>query len=140
AFNVAVIVPKALYDLLIAGHVNSAIIPVLSEIVARDGRKALWQLVSVLLSLVTAILALLVLLLELFAPQVVGFVGSGFSHATLNLAADLLRLTAPALIFLGWFSVLSGTLYALRSFTWPAFAGAGFNAAIVIVMITLVPP
>jgi len=140
AFNVAVIVPKALYDLLIAGHVNSAIIPVLSEIVARDGRKALWNLVSVLLSLVTALLALLVLLLELFAPQVVGFVGGGFSVDTLNLAADLLRLTAPALIFLGWFSVLSGTLYALRSFTWPAFAGAGFNAAIVLVMILLVPP
>ena len=62
AFNVATIVPKALYDLLIAGHVNSAIIPVLSEIVAIEGREALWKLVSVLLSLVTFILALLVLL------------------------------------------------------------------------------
>jgi putative peptidoglycan lipid II flippase len=140
AFNVAVIVPKALYDLLIAGHVNSAIIPVLSEVTARDGRRALWQLVSVLLSLVTVALALLVLVLEVFAPQIVQFVGGGFSPATLRLAADLLRLTAPALLFLSWFSVLSGALYALRSFTWPAFAGAGFNAVIVLVTILLVPP
>jgi putative peptidoglycan lipid II flippase len=140
AFNVAVIVPKALYDLLIAGHVNSAIIPVLSEVAARDGRRALWRLVSVLLSLVTVALALLVLVLEWFAPQIVQFVGGGFSPSTLRLAADLLRLTAPALIFLSWFSVLSGTLYALRSFTWPAFAGAGFNAAIVLITVLLVPP
>ena len=140
AFNVAVIVPKALYDLLIAGHVNSAIIPVLSEVATRDGRRALWQLVSVLLSLVTVALALLVLAMEVFAPQIVHFVGGGFSPTTLQLAADLLRLTAPALIFLSWFSVLSGTLYALRSFTWPAFAGAGFNAVIVLITILLVPP
>ena len=51
AFNYAIIVPKTLYDLLIAGHVNSAIIPVLSEVVTRDGQKALWQLVSILVSL-----------------------------------------------------------------------------------------
>jgi putative peptidoglycan lipid II flippase len=140
AFNVAVIVPKALYDLLIAGHVNSAIIPVLSEVATRDGRRALWQLVSVLLSLVTVALAVLVLAMEVFAPQIVQFVGGGFSPSTLRLAADLLRLTAPALIFLSWFSVLSGTLYALRSFTWPAFAGAGFNAVIVLITVLLVPP
>jgi putative peptidoglycan lipid II flippase len=140
AFNVAVIVPKALYDLLIAGHVNSAIIPVLSEVAARDGHPALWRLVSVLLSLVTALLALLVLLLEVFAPQVVGFVGSGYTPETLALAADLLRLTAPALMFLAWFSLLSGALYALRIFIWPAFAGAGFNAAIVMITLLLVPP
>src|SRR5690606_18082354 len=91
AFNVAVIVPKALYDLLIAGHVNSAIIPVLSEVATGDGRRALWQLVSVLLSLVTVALALLVLAMEVFAPPIVEFVGGGFSPSTLRLAADLLR-------------------------------------------------
>ncbi len=140
AFNVAVIVPKALYDLLIAGHVNSAIIPVLSEVATREGKQALWRLVSVLLSLVTVVLAVLVIALEIFAPQIVGFVGGGFDEATLNLAADLLRLTAPALIFLSWFSVLSGALYALRVFLWPAFAGAGFNAVIVLITLLLVPP
>jgi len=140
AFNVAIIVPKNVYDLLIGGHVNSALVPVLSEVVARDGQKALWQLVSVLCSLVTVALSLLVLLLELFAPQVVEVVGSGFDLRTLALATDLLRLTAPALIFLSLFAVLSGTLYALREFRWPAFAGAVFNGSIVLVTILLVPP
>jgi putative peptidoglycan lipid II flippase len=140
ALNVAIIVPKNVYDLLIGGHVNSALVPVLSEVAARDGHKALWQLVSVLFSLVTVVLSLLVLLLEVFAPQVVQLVGSGFDRSTQALATDLLRLTVPALIFLSLFAVLSGALYALREFTWPAFAGAVFNGSIVLVTVLLAPP
>jgi putative peptidoglycan lipid II flippase len=140
AFRVAVVVPKALYDLLIGGHVNSALIPVLSEVITLHGRDALWRLVSVLLSLVTCMLALLVLALVVFAPQVVHLVGSGYSEPTLALTTDLLRLTAPALIFLGIFAILSGTLYTLRSFTWPAFAGVVFNGSIVLVALIFAPP
>ncbi|MFQ3567754.1 MAG: murein biosynthesis integral membrane protein MurJ [Aggregatilineales bacterium] len=140
AFYVATIIPKTIYDLLIAGHVNSAIIPVFSEIVAREGREALWRLVSVLISLVSALLALLVLGLTAFAPQIVALVGSGYDAATLELASALLRITAPALLFLGLFSVLSGALFALRVFTWPAFAGAVFNACVVLITVLLTPP
>ena len=140
AFRVAVIVPKALYDLLIGGHVNSAIVPVLSEVVTVQGREELWRLVSVLLTLVTAVLALLVLLLEVFAFEVVHLVGGGYTEPTLLLATQLLRVTAPALMFLSLFAILSGTLYALRSFTWPAFAGVIFNGAIVLFSLLLAPP
>jgi len=140
AFNVAIIVPKAIFDLLIGGHVNSALIPVLSEVAAKEGREALWRLVSVLCSLVTAVLALIVLALVMFAPQVVMFVGGGFDQPTLALATSLLQLTAPALIFLGLFAVLSGTLYALREFTWPAFAVTVFNGSIVVIALVFAPP
>ncbi len=139
AFNVAIIVPKALYDLLIGGHVNSALVPVLSEVAAREGRQALWQLVSLLSSIVTIALALMVLALEVFAPQIVSLVGGGFDGQTLALATTLLQLTAPALIFLGLFAVLSGTLYALREFTWPAFAVTVFNGCIVVMTLVFAP-
>ncbi len=141
AFNVAIIAPRALYDLLIAGHVNSAIIPVLSEVAERDGQRELWRLFAALLSVATVLLALLVLLLELFAPQVaLLFGGGGLEPQTFALATSLLRLTAPALIFLGWFSLFAGALYALRRFVWPAFAGVVFNAGIVLVTFALVSP
>ncbi len=140
AFNYAIIVPKTLYDLLIAGHVNSAIIPVLSEVVTRDGQKALWQLVSTLISLVALIIAALVLLLEVFAPQVIVVVSGGSDPATQALAADVLRYVSPALVFLSLFAVLSGTLYALRQFTLPALAGVLFNASIVFGTLIFAPP
>lgn len=140
AFYVAVIVPKTLYDLLIAGHVNSAIIPVLSEVAERQGKAALWRVVSILTSLIGMILSGLALLLYVFAPAAIALVSGGADAPKQALAADLLRLTAPALIFLGLFSAFSGALYALRSFTLPAFAGAVFNGGIVIATILLAPP
>ncbi|MBK8020423.1 MAG: murein biosynthesis integral membrane protein MurJ [Chloroflexi bacterium] len=140
AFFVATLVPRTLYDLLIGGHVNGAIIPVLAEVVTRDGRTALWRLVSVLVSIITVLMAAIVLMLMLFAPTVVGLVGSGYDSGTQSLAADLLRITAPAMLFLSLFAILSGTLYALRSFTFPALAGAIFNGCVVLGTVALAPP
>ena len=140
AFQVAIIVPRAIYDLLIGGHINGAIVPVLSEIIVTRGKDELWRVVSILMSLVTAALALLVLLIEIFAPQIVMAVASGADATTLRLATDMLRLTAPALICMSLFAVFSGTLFALRSFTLPAFAGVVFNACTVFVTLSLVPP
>ena len=139
AFQVAIIVPKAIYDLLIGGHINGAIVPVLSEIITLRGKDELWRVVSILLSLVTFALAVLVLLIELFAPQVVHLVAGGADSQTLSLATDMLRMTAPALIFMSLFAVFSGTLYALRSFSLPAFAGVVFNGSIVVVTLFLAP-
>ncbi|MFC1959195.1 murein biosynthesis integral membrane protein MurJ [Chloroflexota bacterium] len=139
AFNVAVIVPKTLFDLLIGGHVNSALVPVLSEYAMQKDRNVLWQLVNMLLGMVIVILALLVLVLELLAPQVVSLIAGNAVPEIQELATNLLRITTPALMFLSVFAVLSGLLYALRRFTLPAFAGALFNASIVIVTLLFAP-
>jgi putative peptidoglycan lipid II flippase len=139
ALRVAIIIPRNFYDLLIGGHVNGAIIPVLSEVTTKQGRDELWRVVSVLLSMVTAVLAALVLLLQFGALPAVRIVSSGADEHTLALAAHLLRITSPALIFMGLFAVLSGTLYALRVFTWPAFGTAVFNGAIVVVALLFAP-
>ena len=139
AFQVAIIVPKAVYDLLIGGHINGAIVPVLSEIITLRGKEELWRVVSILLSLVTVALALLVLLIEVFAPQIVLAVASEADAQTARLATEMLRMTAPALIFMSLFAVFSGTLFAMRSFTLPAFAGVIFNACTVVITLALVP-
>ncbi len=136
AFNLAIIVPRSLYDLLIGGHVNSALVPVLSEYAASDDRRDLWDLVNVLLGIVVVALAGLVLLLEVFAPQVIGIVANDdATPEVIAEATNLLRITAPALLFLSLFAVVSGLLYALRRFTWPAFASTVFNATIVVITI-----
>ncbi len=137
AFRVAVIVPKTFYDLLIGGHVNGAIIPVLSEIVTIKGRDELWKVVNILLSLLMFSVTGLVLLVLAFSPQIVRLAAGGYDDQTLALATSLLRITTPALIFLSLFAVFSGTLYALKRFTWPAFAGIVFNSSIVAVTLLL---
>ena len=115
AFNIALIIPRTIHDLLIAGHVNSAIVPVLSEAAATQGKKAFWQLVSVLLTLVTLIITALVVVMQVFAPQLVGLLGGGSDAETQRLAVDLLRLTSPALLFLALFSLAAVSRFASGS-------------------------
>ncbi|GAB4414686.1 MAG: putative lipid II flippase MurJ [Anaerolineae bacterium] len=139
AFNLAIIVPRSLYDLLIGGHVNSALVPVLSEYAAaHDDQQDLWELVSTLLGIVVVTLSVLILALELLAPQVIAVVASAdAAPQVIAQATDLLRVTTPALLFLSLFAVVSGLLYALRRFTWPAFASTAFNGTIVLVTVLL---
>lgn len=139
AFGTATIIPKAIYDLLIGGHINGALVPVLSDIYAKEGRQALWRIVSILMSLAVTLLAILIILIELFSPQLVGLVSGGASPQTQLLSTQLLRLTSPALLFLGLFAIFSGTLYTLQDFKWPAFAGVVFNGTIVVMTLIFTP-
>jgi len=133
AFKVAIIVPRGLYDLLIGGHVNSALVPVLSDYADnKDGQ--LWQLLSALLNLIVIIMATLVIIIELSATQIILLVADDeTAPAVIDEAIRLLRITSPALFFLSLFAVMSSLLYAMRRFTLPAFAASAFNLTIVIV-------
>ncbi|MEP7287678.1 MAG: murein biosynthesis integral membrane protein MurJ [Chloroflexota bacterium] len=166
AFQIAITVPQDLFDLAINGHVNSALVPVLSEYATKEDRHELWRLSSALLGLVCLGTSSLVFVLIIFAPQIITLYrganpgtwamdaavrtlapqfptaisgGKGISAEAFALSVRLMRLTAPALIFQSLFSVVSGLLYALKRFTWPAFAAALFNGTIVVTMVVLAP-
>ncbi len=137
AFKLAIIIPRSLYDLLIGGHVNSALIPVMSEYAHRQNREDLWELVNALLGAVIVILLGLVLVIEVGAEALIRLAAGNERPETLAQAVNMLRLTTPALLFLSLFAVLSGLLYALRRFTLPAFGATVFNLMIVVTTILL---
>ncbi|MCB0222302.1 MAG: murein biosynthesis integral membrane protein MurJ [Anaerolineae bacterium] len=132
AFRVAQTIPIMLYDLLVGGMVSSALVPVFSEQAERD-RTALWQLASLILSLTVLVVSVIVLIIELAAPQVAVLMAGGFDAELLALTTYLMRLTTPAVLFLSLSGIITGLLYALKRFTLPAFTAATFNASIVIV-------
>lgn len=136
AYSVATIVPVMLYDLLIGGMVNGALVPVFSAYVAHN-RRDLWGLFNAVLNLTVVLLAAAVLVIELFAAPIATLLLSGHGAATLALAIRLMRITVPAVLFLSLSGVLSALLYALRRFTLPAFTAAVFNAGIVAVTLLL---
>jgi len=137
ALNAALRVPTTLYDLLVGGMVSSALVPVLSDYAAPERRAELWHLISVLVSIASLVLCGFVLLGELLAPYVVRLLVGGLSPPYQALAADLLHLVLPVLVLLGLASIMTGSLYALKRFTFPAFTAAVFNAAMVIVALAL---
>jgi len=135
AFTIAAYVPMGLFELIIGGMVNSSLVPVFSDYAQKERREELWGVVSTVLSVAVVVLSLLVILVEVFAPRVAWLVGA-YNLETPGLtetSIQLLRLAAPAVLFLGVSSILTGALYALKRFTLPAFIGAAFNGSIVLV-------
>ncbi len=137
AYNVAAIVPTMLYDLLVGNLVSSALVPLFSELVARKDRAELWRLLSLLLSVASLFLSIAVLLIEFFAPAVARLIAGGFDDRLLEVTTSLLRITMPAVFFLSLSSVLSGVLYGLKRFAFPAFAAPLYNTSMIIVAILL---
>jgi len=136
AFDVAARVPRMLFDLLIDGLVSSALVPVFSELAERD-RDELWRVASIMLSLATLVMSAAVLLLEVFAPQVAWLMSGGFEPELLEYTARLMRIMAPAVVFLSLAGITTGLLYALKRFTLPSFTAAAFNACMVVVALVL---
>ncbi len=132
AFLVASTVPTMIYDLLIGGMLSAALVPVFSQVAEQQGKPALWALFSRVASLVAVILAALVLAIELLAPQIAWLLGGGFDADLQAALAQMLRIIAPAVLFFGLSGVLTGLLYALRRFSYPAFGAAVFNLGILI--------
>jgi len=137
AYEVAAIVPTMIYDLLVGGMSNAALVPILSGYTAPERRAELWHLLSCLFSLVVIILSAFVVLAEVLAPQVVWLLGGGLTPDLQVLSARLLRICVPAVVFLNLAGVLAGTLYALERFTFPALTPAIFNAAVVVTALLL---
>jgi putative peptidoglycan lipid II flippase len=135
AFEVAAYVPASLYDLIVGGMVNSALVPVFSDYAVKERRQELWPVLSTVLSVGAAVLLLVVAAVELFAPQIAWLVGAyQFDDPALTeLSIQLMRLAAPTILLLSLGSIITGALYALKRFALPAFSGAVFNGTIVLV-------
>ncbi len=118
-FRVAATIIQTLYDFLVGGMVSAALVPVFSDFAER--REELWRVASIVLNVLAIFLALAVLLLELFAPQLVWLLGSGYDPELQLAAVDMLRLVLPAVFFLGMSGIVTGLLYSLKRFTYPAF-------------------
>lgn len=135
AFNIATVVPTMIYDLLAGGMVDSALVPVFSSY-AKEEREKLWGLVSVIFNLTLVAMIVISGLLWLFAPNIAVLLNTN-AEADIELTTQLLRVTVPAVLFLSLSGVLSGLLYSLKRFAYPAFTAAIFNASIVIVTLLL---
>lgn len=142
ALTLAITIPNQIYDLVTGGLVNSALVPVFSEYTAPERRSELWRLAGILLTLALVAVSGFVLVLVIFTPQVLlvfDALGNGNNPVAIAEAAPLLRITLPAVIFLSLSGILSGLLFALKRFTFPAFTAAIFNASMVLVSLLLAP-
>lgn len=129
AFTLAWTVPNTIYDLLINGAISAALVPVFSAYAEGDEQE-FWRIVAATLNLTLLTLCVLVGLAAWQAPLIVQLLVR--DPELRPLTTDLVRLLLPALFFMGVSGMTTAVLYARRTFLLPAFAGATFNAGIIL--------
>ena len=114
AFDVASQVPTMFYDQLVGGMLSSALVPIFTDYAHPDDQKELWRLLNFLLSLIALALGGIIACVMFVSPWIAQVLGKGLDPQYLDLAAQMIRITAPAIFFLNVAGLLSASLYALQ--------------------------
>jgi putative peptidoglycan lipid II flippase len=131
AFRIAWTVPSIVYDMLIAGAVSAALVPVFSEY-AEGERDEFWRVVSGVLTTVLAALTAVVALATWQAPALVALLTQPDQGELRELATPLLRLLMPAVLLMGISGLATAVLHAQRRFLLPAFVTVALNLGMVL--------
>ncbi|MGF1465728.1 MAG: murein biosynthesis integral membrane protein MurJ [Sandaracinaceae bacterium] len=132
-FFVAFTIPNALRQILGEGAVSSAVVPVFSEVRARDGLDEARRFHARITAVLGLVLVAVSGLGALAAPGLALLYGAGYLSAPARFATlvELTRVLFPYLAFVGLAALGMGGLNALRRFAVPAFAPALLNVALI---------
>jgi putative peptidoglycan lipid II flippase len=131
AFFAAFRIPDLLFQLVAAGALSSALIPVVAGLLETDGESRAWRVVSTVANLMLAILLVLGLLVFVFADRLVPIYTSGFLPATMSRTIELTRIMVLSPIFLALGALATSVLNARGRFAASAIAPIVYNLAII---------
>ena len=139
AYFAAFRIPDAIFQLVVAGALSAALIPVFQSYRARADEAEAWRLASSVINLVVIALSAFSLLMAIFAPWIVPLITPGFDAPTTELTIRMTRIMLLSPVFIGMGAVVSGILNSYERFAWPAIAPLFYNLAIIAAAIVLAP-
>ena len=139
-FGAANNLPDYLSALLSGGALGIAFIPVLTEYLDRDGRKAAWDLFSRILNLAFLVTAAVsVAIIALAGPLVRTVIAPHFSLANQTLTASLMRFDLIAILIFSISGLVMSGLQANQHFLLPALAPVLYNCGQIFGVTILAP-
>jgi putative peptidoglycan lipid II flippase len=140
AYYAAFRIPDLIFNLMIAGALSAAFIPVFTELVEKKGEKEAWEFSSGILSLQIMITGLISIILVIFAPALMHLVTPGYSGDKLELTVTLTRIMFLSPFLLGISGILGGALVSLKKFLIYSLAPIFYNAGIIIGALFFIKP
>src|SRR5256884_727242 len=131
-YRVAFGVPDLLFNLLLAGAISSAFIPVLSEHLAKGEHQRALEIAQRVLNSAIVILTVGAAILFLVAPFYVSLIAFGYSPHDHDVIVGLTRILLLQPIFLGAGGMVIGILTAYQRFFAQALAPLFYNGAIIV--------
>ena len=138
-FYSAFTLPDTLFQLIAAGAIGSALVPVASGLIAGGEEERARKLISTMANLIVLVVAPLAALSWLLAPVLVPLIAPGYSPAELDLTIWLTRLMLLSPILLAVGAVMAAGLNSHGIFGAPALAPNVYNLAIIGAAIVLTP-
>jgi putative peptidoglycan lipid II flippase len=125
-------VPEFLFQLIIAGALTSAFIPVFSDYLAKDREEEAKKIASTLLAMSMIVFSIISVILIIFAREVASLVAPGFSPSQIDLMSNLMRVIIFGEIIFIVGSFFSAILQSYNHFFIPGIASALYNFGIII--------
>ena len=139
AFFAAFRIPDLIFQLVAAGALGSALIPVLAGLLATGEPSRAWRVASTVTNLVTGALVVLAAVVAIFASWIVPAITPGFDAPTTALAVELTQIMLLSPILLGLGAVATSILNAGDRFAAAAVAPVVYNLAIIGAALLLAP-
>lgn len=129
-------------DSVIAGTTIAAVfIPIFSSFMVKDKEEQRegWRFASAVLNDMFLLMTVVAVFGMIFAPQVIGFVVSGFDPARQQVATTLLRIVLIAAIVFGVSGTMTGILHAQNRFVLASLASPLNNVGVILGIFFFVP-
>lgn len=139
AFYAAFRIPDLIFQLVAAGALSSALIPIISTLLATEGSERAWRVVSTVANLMLIALAVLAGLMFIAAPTLVPIITPGFDAATMATTVELTRIMLVSAICLAVGAVATSVLNASGRFAAAAMAPSVYNLGIIAGTVLLFP-
>ena len=138
-FFAAFRIPDLIFQLVAAGALSSALIPIISALLAGDEEARAWRVISTVINVMLLALATLAGVLFLLAPVVMRTITPGFDDDQLGRTVNLTRIMLIGPIFLAMGAVATSVLNAGGRFAASAIAPIVYNLAIIAGALILAP-
>ena len=123
-------IPDLVFNLLVLGALSAGFIPVFTEYL-KNKTKA-WELVNIVLNVLTVALILLTVLLIILAPWLIKIIAPGFDADQVALTSGLTRVMFLSPILLGISGIFGSVLQSLKRFFIYSVAPIIYNIGIII--------
>jgi putative peptidoglycan lipid II flippase len=131
AFYAAFPIPNLIYEIVAAGAIASAVIPILAGLQATGETDRAWRVASTMLNLMLVLVAALAALAALAAPLLVPLIAPGFDADEQALTVELTRVMLIGPVFLAMGSVATSILNSSGRFAAAAMAPIAYNLALI---------
>jgi putative peptidoglycan lipid II flippase len=138
-FLAAFRLPDTIFQLVAAGALSSAMIPIVSGLLASDEERRAWQVVSTVTNLMLTALLFLASVIFIFAPGILAVITPGFPPEQLDQETELTRIMLFSPIFLSLGAMATSVLNSRGKFAESAIAPIVYNLVIIAGTLVLGP-